>query len=137
MRAKLIGLVRTVVAVPMGYVVLVLASTFVQETLFHGVSYHRSPLSTLIGAGILTPFSGVAAGLATAAIAGRAHVWHVLPLCWWISIETTILYSRHIVDGPLWFEGGAGLTLILGCLAGAVAWRETVRRRARPAPVGA
>ena len=129
MRAKLIGVTRTLTAVVLGYIVLVLASTFVQEYLFHGVSYHRSPLSTLIGAGILTPFSGVLAGLTTAAIAGRAFVLHVVPVCVWISIETSILYARHIVDGPLWFEGSAGLMLIAGCVAGALVWREIIRRR--------
>jgi hypothetical protein len=116
---------RSALALILGYFVLVLASTVVQETIFHGVSYQRSSLSVLIGAGLLTPLSGVLAGLVTSAVAGRAFFLHVIPICIWICGETTVLYLRGIVDGPLWFEGGAGLALILGCAAGAAIWQRT------------
>lgn len=128
MRDKLLALIRTVSAIPLGYGVLILASTYVQERMLHGVSFHKSSLATLIMAGVLTPFSGMVAGMATAAIAGRAFMLHVIPLSVWICIETYILFTHHIVDGPLWFEGGAGAALVLGVVAGAFVWEEIIRR---------
>lgn len=131
MRATLLALIRTVSAIILGYGVLILASTFVQETMFHGVSYQHSPLATLIVAGMLTPYSGMLAGMVTAAIAGRHFLLHVVPVSMWIGIETTMLYTRHIVDGPLWFEAGAGIALILGVFAGAFVWEEIVHGQVR------
>jgi hypothetical protein len=127
-REKLFNLIRTLTAVPVGYAVLFEGSTFVQETMFHGVSFHKSPLMVLILAGILTPVSGLAAGLVTAAVGGRRFLLHVIPLALWICFETTFLYSKQIVDGPLWFEGGAALALILGVFAGAFVWEEVMLR---------
>lgn len=115
---------RSVVAVILGLIVLLVASTIVQEGIFHGVSFKRSSLPVLIGAGLLTPLSAVLAGLVTSAIAGRAFFIHIVPMCIWICVETTVLYLRQIVDGPLWFEGGAALALILGCVAGAAIWQR-------------
>lgn len=120
---------RSALAIIVGYIVLVLASTFVQETLFGGISYLHSPRSNLVLAGLLTPLSAVLAGVVTAAIAGRKFLWHVAPLCVWTVIETTLLYRTHRVDGPLWFEGGAGLALIVGAIAGAWLWSIFHQRR--------
>jgi hypothetical protein len=114
---------RSVGGVVLGYVALVLASMFVQQTIFGGVSFQNSPTLTLVLAGLLTPLAAALAGLATAVIAGRAPVWHVIPLCLAICAETTFLYSTHKVDGPLWFEGGAAIALVVGAIVGAGTWR--------------
>jgi hypothetical protein len=124
---------RSVGGILLGYVMLVLASTFVQETMFGGVSFHHSPTSTLVLAGLLTPIAAVLGGVVTAAVAGRAPIWHVLPMCLAVCTETTVLYVTHKVDGPLWFEGGAGLALVVGALGGAWAWRNFATARPRVA----
>lgn len=128
MRENLFNLIRTLTAIPVGYAVLFEGSTLVQETMFHGVSFHRSSLMVLILAGILTPVSGLAAGMVTAAVGGRLFLLHAIPLALWIGFETTFLFTKHIVDGPLWFEGGAALALVLGVFAGAFVWEEVILR---------
>ena len=94
---------RSVGGVVLGYLTLVLASAFVQQTIFGAVSFQNSSTLTLVLAGLLTPVAAVLAGLATAIIAGRAPVWHAIPICLAICAETIFLYSTHKVDGPLWF----------------------------------
>lgn len=106
---------RSVGAVLAGYVTLIIATTFVQETLLGGVSYQSSGRSTLVAAGLLTPIAGVLAGAATGAIARHRPVLHTLPIAIAIGVETTMLYRTGRVDGPLWFETLAG-----GMLAAAV-----------------
>jgi hypothetical protein len=113
---------RSVGGVVLGYLTLVLASTFVQQTIFGGVSFQNSSTLTLVLAGLLTPVAAVLAGLATAIIAGRAPVWHVIPMCLAICAETIFLYTTHKVDGPLWFEGGAATALVVGAIVGAWTW---------------
>jgi hypothetical protein len=110
---------RSVGGIVLGYATLVLASTFVQQTMFGGVSFHHSPISTLVLAGLLTPVAAALAGVVTAVVAGRAPIWHVVPMCLAVCAETTFLYTTHKVDGPLWFESGAGIALVVGVLIGA------------------
>jgi hypothetical protein len=110
---------RSVGGIVLGYVTLVLASTFVQQTMFGGVSFHHSPTSTLVLAGLLTPVAAVLANLVTAVVAGRAPIWHVLPLCLVVCAETIFLYTTHKVDGPLWFEAGAAIALVVSALVSA------------------
>jgi hypothetical protein len=122
---------RSVGGIVLGYATLVLASTLVQQTMFGGVSFQHSPTSTLVLAGLLTPVAAVLAGLVTAMVAGRTPIWHVMPMCLAICAETTFLYTTHKVDGPLWFEGGAGLTLVVGVLIGAWTWKYLAAARSR------
>jgi hypothetical protein len=124
---------RSVGGIVLGYVTLVLASAFVQQMMFGGVSFDHSPTSTLVLAGLLTPIAAVLAGLVTAVVAGRAPIWHVMPMCLAICAETTVLYTTHKVDGPLWFEGGAGIALVVGALVGALAWKHFAIARSRVA----
>ena len=132
---------RSVGGIVLGYVTLVLASAFVQQTMFGGVSFAHSPISTLVLAGLLTPVAAVLAGLVTAVVAGRAPIWHVMPLCLAVCAETIFLYATHKADGPLWFEGGAGLALVVGALVGAWTWKYFAIARSRVAvacgPLGA
>jgi hypothetical protein len=47
-----------------------------------------------------------------------------MPMCLAVCAETTFLYTTHKVDGPLWFEGGAGIALVVGALVGAWAGKH-------------
>lgn len=132
MMSRITRLLRSTGAILAGYVALILLTTAVQEGLFGGVSFQRSSLPVLIGAGLLTPLAGVGAGYLAGRLAGTRPYLHVLPMCIAVAIETTFLYRSGRVDGPLWFEAMAGAALIAGIVAGAAL---TERRTARTDPV--
>jgi hypothetical protein len=107
--------VTGIVAVVVGYYVLAYLSTVVQEYWLGGVTYLKSSRTDLILAGIFTPPSGIPGGFVAGWIGRRAPLVHGLVLSTIIGIETTYLYRKHVVDGPLWFEAGAGIALA-GCV---------------------
>ena len=78
---------------------------------------------------MLTPLAAVLAGFAVALIAGTRPYLHVVPMCALIVAETAFLYRRGLVDGPIWFEASAGLSLIVGALLGAYLWSHFVAAR--------
>lgn len=120
-------IVRSIAGIVIGYVVFVLGAWFVQENLLGGISYHDD-LKTIVLAGILTPVSAAVGAITTAGIAGRRPWLHIIPMATLIMIETSFLYSRGLVDSPLWFEAAAGSSLIAGAAAGVIAWQLATRR---------
>jgi hypothetical protein len=122
---------RSAVAIIVGEVLLYAGTYFVQEDIFGHVTYSDNA-PTLVGAGLLTPVAAVVAGFAIALIAGIRPYIHVVPLCALVIAETAFLFSRGLVDGPVWFEASAGLSLILGAIVGAYLWSRLVRT---PAPI--
>ena len=112
-------LVAGTAAVLVGYIVLALASTLVQEVWLGGVSYHRSSTRVLVLAGIFTPVCGLLAGWVVAKIGQRAATRAALVLALLIALETAYLFVTGRVDGPLWFEAGAGAALAAAVLLGA------------------
>jgi hypothetical protein len=122
---------RSSLAIIVGEVLLYAGTWFVQERIFHHVTYSDNA-ATLFGAGLLTPLAAIVAGFAVAAIAGTRPYLHLVPMSALIVAETAYLYSRGLVDGPIWFEASAGLSLILGALLGAYLWsRFVVGRKVR------
>jgi hypothetical protein len=100
-----------------GYVTLALASMLVQEIWLGGVTYGQSERLVLILAGVFTPLCAFAGGLVGALVAGRTRWLAAAILSGLITAETTYLYSTQRVDGPLWFEAGAAVALILAVCA--------------------
>jgi hypothetical protein len=125
-----IQIARSTLAIIVGELLLYAGTWFVQEAIFGHVTYSDAA-STLIGAGLLTPLAAVLAGFAVALIAGIRPYLHLIPMCGLILVETIFLFMRGIVDGPLWFETSAGLSLIGAALAGAYLWSRFVDRRGR------
>jgi hypothetical protein len=115
-------LVAGTAAVLVGYLVLGLASALVQEVWLGGVSYHRSSTRVLVLAGIFTPVCGLLAGLAVAKIGQRAATRAALILVLLIALETAYLFVTGRVDGPLWFEAGAGAAIAAAVFLGAWLW---------------
>lgn len=115
-------LVAGTAAVLVGYIVLALASTLVQEVWLGGVSYHRSSTRVLVLAGIFTPVCGLLAGWVVSKIGQRAATRAALVLALLIALETAYLFVTGRVDGPLWFEAGAGVALAAAVLLGAWLW---------------
>jgi cation transport ATPase len=109
---------RAAIAVAAGYVVIALLSTLVQEIWLGGVSYQHSSRRVLVLAGIFTPLTAVAGGLATTWLSPRAPLRSCLALCGLIVAETTYLYVTGRVDGPLWFEAAAAASLVVAVLLG-------------------
>jgi hypothetical protein len=121
---------RSVGGIVVGYAVFVAGTWIAQGVILGGVSYRNSSLAILIMAGILTPAAGVIGGLVTSAIAGVRPFLHILPMCLLIVLETSYLYSRGLVDGPLWFEAAAGGSLVVGAIIGVRCWLLWVDRHA-------
>jgi hypothetical protein len=128
-----IQVVRSTVAILVGEILLYAGTWLVQEKIFGHVTYSDSA-ATLVGAGLLTPLAAVVAGFAIAFIAGVRPYLHLVPMGALIVAETAFLYSRGLVDGPIWFEASAGLSLILGAILGAYLWSRFVA--ARPVEYG-
>ena len=109
--------VMAVLGMIAGYVVTALASTLVQEVWLGGVSYRNSARSVLILAGVFTPLSAFLGGMVSALVATHGRWLAALLLSALIATETTYLYVTGRVDGPLWFEAGAGAALIVAVIA--------------------
>jgi hypothetical protein len=122
----------TVLGAIAGYIVLALASTLVQEVWLGGVSYRDSPRSVLILAGVFTPLCAFLGGIVSALVATQSRWLAAGLLSALIALETTALYVTGRVDGPLWFEAGAGAALIAAVLAGTWACGRLVSRRGSP-----
>lgn len=116
---KAIG--RSIAGIVFGYITFVLGAWVVQEAILGGVSYYDN-LSTLVLAGLLTPISAAIGAIVTIEIAGRRPWLHLIPMFVLITVETTFLYNRGLVDGPLWFEAAAGASLIAGAIVGILIW---------------
>jgi hypothetical protein len=115
-----------------GYVVVALASTLVQEVWLGGVSYRNSDRSVLILAGAFTPLCAFLGGLVSALVATHGRWLAALLLNAVIAVETTYLYATGRVDGPLWFEAGAGMALIVAVFAATWMYGRVAPRIARP-----
>jgi hypothetical protein len=119
--------VLTVAAV-VGYLALALGSALVQEVWLGGVSYRQSSLRVLVLAGIFTPICGLLAGCVVAKIGRNVGMRAALVLTLLVALETTYLFLTARVNGPLWFEAGAGTSVAAGILIGAWLWS--------PKPIG-
>ena len=124
-----VKLLRSIGAIAIGYALFVLGAQIAQEVILAGVSYQRSSHATMAAAAILTPLAAAIGGAVTAAIAPARPFLHLLPMFALITLETTYLYTTGRVDGPLWFEAMAGLSLIVGGALGAWLYVMFTRRR--------
>lgn len=118
------GVFRIIAGFVIGYVVMVLLITLVQEVLFGGVSFGESSTGVLLGAGLLTVGCAVVGGWLAARIAGH-RPWLVAGIMSaLVAAETTALVVTGRVGGPLWFDVLAALSLMAGLFAGA--WLTTL-----------
>lgn len=108
---------KTAIAVVVGYALMVVLITLVQETWLGGVSYSGSTWKTLFLAGLFTFLAAVVGGLTAAWIsAGQAAA---LVMSGFVVLETALLFSTGKLGGPLWFDVVAAASLIVGILLGA------------------
>ena len=121
-------ILRIVLGVVVGYGVMVLFITLVQETWFGGVDYYTSSRLDLGVAGFFTALSAVAGGAAGTTIAGSKGRVVAKIMSLEIVVEMTILTASGQLTGPLWFEWIAAASLIVGIIAGAEIVRRLPRR---------
>jgi hypothetical protein len=110
-------------AVP-GEFALIILTTVAQEVLFNGIDSNTSPKFDLVLGGMATFIAAVLAGLlASIIVKGNSLTPH-----WIISvlilIEMTYLITTGVLTGPLWFEILSGFSLIVGVMAGQVAYKS-------------
>lgn len=116
---RLLRGLRSVAAVLVGYVTMVVLITLVQESWFGGVSLQKSSPGVLVAAGAGTFLAAVIGG-AVAGLIARAHPQlHALAMCVLVCVETTYLVLTGRVGGPLWFDMMAAASLVVGIMAGA------------------
>lgn len=115
------SVLRSFVAIVLGYVTMVACAWFAQEVMFPGVKW-GSPAGPLFALGFCTATLAGLGGVVTAVVAPRRPYLHLLPMAALITLETSYLYARGVVRGPLWFEATAGASLIAGTFIAAWLW---------------
>ena len=118
-----------------GYAAMFLLITVVQELMFGGVSYQKTPLPQLLVAGVLTALSAVAGGAVAASVFGKPWYPPALAVCGLVVLETTYMILANRLDGPLWFDVMASGSLVIGILAGAWVVQRLKQSVALPATV--
>ncbi|HEX5708147.1 MAG TPA: hypothetical protein VFX96_12670 [Pyrinomonadaceae bacterium] len=116
---KILRALRSVAAVMVGYVTMVVLITLVQETLFGGVSLQKSSPGVLVAAGAGTFLAAVVGGAVAGLIAPARPQLHALAMCVMVVIETSYLVATGRVGGPLWFDLMAAGSLVVGIILGA------------------
>jgi hypothetical protein len=110
--------IRIIIAVVIGYSLMGLLITAVQEWIFHGVSYNKSSLPVLAVAGLGTFLSAVTGGWVAFRInAGKTQISNLI-MSVLVIIETTWILLTFKAESPMWFDILAALSLILGIMLG-------------------
>lgn len=135
--SAILAAAQSVLAVVLGYAVMVILLTIVQEGLFGGIEYGVTPWLSLGIAGGLSVLCGTGGGLVSAATAGRRPYLHAGAMGVLVIIETTALLITRDATAPLWFDLLASASLIGGILAGAWLFRIVRTRSIRPIPTAA
>ncbi len=107
-----------ILATIIGYALMVLLITSIQEWIFHGVSYSKSSLSVLAIAGLGTFLSAVAGGWVAFRINSGKTILSNVFMSVMVVIETTWILKTFKAESPLWFDVLAALSLIIGILLG-------------------
>lgn len=124
------GALRTVAGFVLGYALMVVLITLVQETLFGGVALGRTPAVPLVFAGLLTCVAGGIGGALASLIGGSGRLAALL-MAGLVVVETTVLVSTGRLSGPLWFDLLSAGSLIVAILIGAEVFLRVVRSLGR------
>ena len=125
-------IIRTIFGIVIGYAIMVVLITLVQETWFGGVSPGRSSVAVLIAAGVLTAVAAVIGSVAATVIAWPLGRVAALTMACVVVIETSVLVITGRVAGPLWFDLIAAGSLIVSIVAGAELWLRIAAWRRTP-----
>jgi len=122
--------VLTVLGVVVGYALMVVLITLVQEAWFGGVSWQTTPFGDLAIAGIFTMLAAFVGAAVATAIARTNSLLPAIIMALLVSLESTALVLTGKVSGPLWFDVLSALLLILALIGGGWAWTSFTQSRA-------
>ncbi|NND33030.1 MAG: hypothetical protein HKN76_10600 [Saprospiraceae bacterium] len=109
---------RLIIAVIIGEIILVLGTTFVQETIFGGISWYESGAFEILVGGFGSFLAAVVSGAVAYAVMKHVKAGPVVILSFLVVVETVWLISNEVTDGPLWFDLLGSGTLIAGLWVG-------------------
>jgi len=112
-------IIRTAIGVVLGYAVMVLLITLVQEVWFGGVGWSKSSLAVLVTAGFFTALAAALGAVVATALARASGRIPAIIMSGLVVIETTALIATGRVGGPFWFDVVAAASLVVAILAGA------------------
>ncbi len=107
-----------ILATIIGYALMGLLITSIQEWIFHGVSYNKSSLAVLAVAGLGTFLSAIAGGWVAFRINSGTTILSNIFMSVLVVIETTWILKTFKAESPLWFDILAAFSLIIGILLG-------------------
>lgn len=113
------NLLRTAVAVVVGYLLMAGLITIVQEVWFGGVLWGKTPLGDLAVAGFFTFVAAVIGAVTATAIARPIGRIAATVMCCLVSLEVFFFLVTGRFPGPLWFDLSAAASLVVGILLGA------------------
>jgi hypothetical protein len=105
-----------ILATVIGYGLMVLLITSVQEWIFNGVSYNKSSFAVLAIAGLGTFLSAVAGGWVAFRINSQKTRLSNIIMSALVVAETTWLLLTWKADNPVWFDVLASFSLIIGIM---------------------
>lgn len=117
MQWNLLKIFKTLLAIIIGELVLVLATTFAQEVLFDGIGL-TSPLPELLLGGLATFVAAILAGFAARIIMKEPIKMVAIVISILIATETSYLTIADKTADPVWFDILAGISLIVGVWIG-------------------
>lgn len=124
-------ILRTGTGIVVGYAVMVILITLVQEAWFGGVSLGKSSVGVLVAAGLLTALAAAVGSVTATAIARPLGRIAAVVMACVVILETIVLVTTGRVSGPLWFDLMGAVSLIVSILVGAEvflragSWRRT------------
>lgn len=118
MKTLLLQSLKLLVSVVVGYAVMVLAITLVQEVFFNGVQIGKTPIWQIGVIGIGTVLSAFLGGYVSQLINRKHALTPQIIMSAMTVVETIYLISNNITGNPIWFEIPAELSLIFGIMSG-------------------
>ena len=130
MRAKLLQVLRSTVAVALGYAVIVVC-TSVGFGQLGGIIHADAPVRIQATATLVAVASGLLGGTTAALIAGSHPIRHAAAVLLFLCIDTGVVLSRGSAD-PLWFDLMGAATLMLATVCGGALYAFFSKRLGRP-----
>lgn len=120
----MINVIRVIGAVVLGYAIMVLLISVVQEIWLGGIGWNKSSLGVLALGGTFTCLSGAISAASASAVSQPTGRAASRVMAFLIVVETTFLISNGTLTDPLWFDMlASGSLLISVLLGGEIFWR--------------
>lgn len=112
------NILRSLGAIILGEIALILFAFIAQEILFDGIRYNSATTFELGFGGLATFFAAVLAGI-VARLVNRNYNYIVpLVISILITLETTYLITTNFTKDPVWFDIAGASSLVIGVWLG-------------------